>query len=120
MISPRYAAWIESQYIAEGSAAQVLGYADRAPYRIITGATATTVFTPEQLPVSQLQLDMGVRVPQLSDWPATRPVNGQHPYTSNVIELPWRNRSGVLEFSPALLQKSADSVKELCTVIGMA
>ena len=109
VISPRYAAWIESQYIAEGSAAQVLGYADRAPYRIITGATATTVFTPEQLPVSQLQLDMGVRVPQLSDWPATRPVNGQHPYTSNVIELPWRNRSGVLEFSPALLQKSADS-----------
>ncbi len=109
VISPRYAAWIESQYIAEGTAAQVFGYVDREPYRIVTGGTATTVFTPEQPSLSQLQLDMGVRVPQLGDWPATRAVNGQHPYTSNVIELPLRSRGGALDFSPALLQKSTDT-----------
>ena len=109
VISPRYAAWIEDQYLAEGTAAQVFGYVDQEPYRIITAGTTRTVFTPERPSLSQLQLDMGARIPLHGNWPADRAVNGQHPYTSNVIELPVRNRSGALEFSPALLQKSTDT-----------
>ncbi len=109
VVSPRYAAWVESQNVAEGSAAQVFGYVDHVPYRVVTAATATTVYTPEQPSLSQLQLDMGTRVPLLTEWPAARAVNGQHPYTSNVIELPVRKPGGVLEFSPALLQKSTDT-----------
>ena len=37
----------------------------RDPYRIVTGGTAMTVFTPERPSLSQLQLDMGTRVPLL-------------------------------------------------------
>src|SRR5512141_1220317 len=44
VISPRYAAWIEDRHLADGPAAQVFGYADSKPYRIVTGATAFTVF----------------------------------------------------------------------------
>ena len=47
---------------------------------------------PSAPEVSELQLDMGVRVPVLADWPASKPVNGQHPYTAHVIELPVRAR----------------------------
>ncbi len=112
VVSPRYAAWIEKRSIAEGSAAQVFGYVDKTPYRIITGATAQTVFTREQPAVSQLQLDMGVRVPWLTDGPADKAVNGQHPYTSHVIELPMRANDGSLRFAPALLQRNADSVDD--------
>ena len=68
-----------------------------------------TVFTREQPALSQLKLDMGVRVPVLADWPADTPVNGQHPYSSHVIELPVRLPDGSLAFAPALLQKHADS-----------
>ena len=63
VISPRYAAWVESRFLAEGPAALVFGYADAKPYRIVTGATVTTVYSPTQAAISQLQLDMGVRVP---------------------------------------------------------
>ncbi len=51
---------------------------------------------------------MGVRVPLLDDWPADKPVNGQHPYAAHVIELPVRAADGSLQFTPALLPRTAD------------
>jgi hypothetical protein len=108
VMSLRYAAWIERQYVAEGSAEEVFGYVRKTPYVVVTGATARTVYTRERPELSELQLEMGARVPLIADWPADRPVNGQHPYTSYVVELPWRDRNGALRFSPALLPKTAD------------
>ena len=111
VVSPRYAAWVEKQHVAEGSAAEVFSYVDKGPYRVVTGATAHTVFTREQPAVSELQLDMGVRVP-LADWPVDKSVNGQHPYTSHVIELPIRDADGKLQRVPALLPKRAESAAD--------
>jgi hypothetical protein len=109
VVSPLYAAWVEKRFIAEGPAEQVLAYTSKAPYLVVTGAKVKTVFTPERPDVSELQLDMGVRVPVLADWPAGKPVNGQHPYTANVIELPERASDGTLRFTPALLPQTADT-----------
>ncbi len=66
------------------------------------------MFTPERPEVSELQLEMGQRLPVLSDWPAEKPVNGQHPYTAHVVELPMRAADGSLHFAPALLPRTAD------------
>lgn len=109
VISPRYAAWIEKRHVAEGRSQEVLAYREKAPYRIVTGAKAETVFNPEQPAISELQLDMGVRLPLVADWPADRPVNGQHPYATHVIELPLRTPDGALQFTPALLPANADT-----------
>ena len=108
VVSPRYAAWIEKQFVAEGAKDAVLGYVVKAPYRIVTGAKVDTVFTREQPQLSELQLDMGTRAP-LATVPANAPVNGQNPYTSHVLELPIRDSDGKLQFAPALLQKNADT-----------
>lgn len=108
VINDFYSAWIETAAVAEGPAEQVFQYRRKTPYRVVTGATAKTVFTPELPAVSELQLDMGVRVPVLADWPAGKPVHGQHPYVSHVIELPVRADDGTLRFAPALLPKTAD------------
>ncbi|HVF16487.1 MAG TPA: NlpC/P60 family protein, partial [Steroidobacteraceae bacterium] len=116
VLSRFYAAWIERRYVAEGSMVEVLDYANKSPYLIVTGAAARTVFTRERPEVSELQLDMSVRVPLMSDWPADRPVNGQHPYTSYVVQLPWRDASGALHFSPALLPKTADVSTQYLTL----
>jgi len=107
--SERYSAWIEKRYVGIGSARQVFGYGANGPYRVVTGATATTVFTPEQPQVSQLQLDMGLRVPVIADWNPSEPVNGQLPYTSWVVQLPIRTAQGALELVPALLPRIADT-----------
>ncbi|HVY80510.1 MAG TPA: SH3 domain-containing protein [Steroidobacteraceae bacterium] len=112
VVSPLYSAWIEKRFVAEGSAAKVLDYTRRKPYLVVTGPTVKTVFTPEHPEVSELQLDMGVRVPVLTDWPPSKLVNGQHPYTAHVIELPTRAEDGSLRFAPALLPKTADTASD--------
>ena len=108
VVSQTYAAWVEKGFIAEGTREQVLGYARKTPFVVVTGAKARTVFTPERPAVSELQLDMGTRVPVLADWPANGPVNGQNPYTGRVIELPVRTATGGQELVPALLPGTAD------------
>jgi cell wall-associated NlpC family hydrolase len=111
VVSPRYAAWVEARFVAEGSRDVVLAHVAKAPYRVVTGAKVRTVFTREEPRVSELQLDMGVRAP-LSEAAPDRPVNGQHPYTSWILDLPVRNADGSLAFSPALLQRNADSAQD--------
>ncbi|HEU5133704.1 MAG TPA: SH3 domain-containing protein [Steroidobacteraceae bacterium] len=112
IVSPLYAAWVEKRFIAQGPADEVLGYTKKSPYLVVTGATVKTVFTPSRPEVSELQLDMGVRVPLLADWPKSRPVNGQHAYTAHVIELPERAADGSLRFTPALLPRTADTAQD--------
>ncbi|MCH6484478.1 SH3 domain-containing protein [Pseudoxanthomonas sp. LH2527] len=108
VVSPRYAAWIEKKFVGEGRRDTVFGYGKGGPSLVVTGATARTVYNPEEPGLSALQLDMGVRVPVLADWPADKPVNGQHPYTSHVIQLPVRRADGALALLPALLPRTAD------------
>jgi hypothetical protein len=108
IVSPLYAAWISKRDVAQGTADEVFAYTHKEPYIVVTGARARTVFTPERLEVSELPLEMGQRLPLLNDWPADKLVNGQHPYTSYVIELPTRADDGSLHFTPALLQKAND------------
>ena len=111
VVSPRYAAWVDAQHVAEGPRARILDYMDAAPYRVITGGVEHTVFTREEPRVSQLQLDMGIRLP-VARVPADQPVNGQHPYAAHILEMPVRNQDGSLSFAPALLPLRADSAAD--------
>jgi hypothetical protein len=112
VVSPLYAAWIPKRDVAQGTADEVFAYAHKEPYVVVTGARARTVFTPERPEVSELQLEMGQRLPLVNGWPAEKPVNGQHSYTSYVIELPMRAADGSLHFTPALLQKNSDVAED--------
>lgn len=108
VVSALYSAWIERDAVALDTHDTVFGYGHASPSLVVTGATARTVYNPEEPGLSALQLDMGVRVPVLADWPADKPVNGQHPYTSHVIQLPVRRADGALTLLPALLPRTAD------------
>jgi len=108
VVSQRYAAWIEKQYVAEGDRDAIFAWGRRAPFLVVTGATARTAYTPEGPAVSDVQLEMGVRVPVLAEWPPMDAVNGQLAAAAHVIELPVRGEDGRLSFAPALLPRSAD------------
>lgn len=108
VVSPLYEAWIEKRHVALGARDAVLAYPLREPYLVVTGAAVRTVYTPEAPAVSSLQLDMGLRLPRLPDWPADRAVNGQLPHAHHVVELPVRGADGALAFAPALVPRSAD------------
>lgn len=104
-------AWVATIDIAEGSKDAILAYASRSPYRVVSGDEVRTVHTPEAPGVSELQLDMGARVP-LAELAADQPVNGESPYASWAIVLPTRDADGKLRFSPALLPKTRDSAPD--------
>ncbi|WP_282246949.1 SH3 domain-containing protein [Stenotrophomonas sp. PS02300] len=110
--SERYSAWIEKRFVGVGDAATVLGYGQHRPYRVVTGATAYTAFTPEEPRVSRLQLEMGVRLPVLADWPVAQAVNGQQAHGAHVVQLPVRNDDGTLALVPALLPRSQDTASD--------
>ncbi len=109
VVSPRYAAWVHADAVAEGDRDVVLGYSQHKHARVVTGAQVRTVFTPEQPQLSQLVLDMGVRIPLATGLDPAAPVNGQSAYTSWTLSLPIRNDDGSLVLKPALLQRIADS-----------
>ncbi len=108
VISPRYKAWVSAGDVALGDKAAVLGYGSGSSHRVITAAKAWTVFTREQPQLSELQLEMGLRLPLVPVAPDGI-VNGQHGYASWALELPVRGTDGTLAFAPALLQKNQDS-----------
>lgn len=110
--SERYSAWIEKRFVGVGDAATVLGYGQHRPYRVVTGAMAYTAFTPEEPRVSRLQLEMGVRLPVLADWPVAQAVNGQQAHGAHVVQLPVRNDDGTLALVPALLPRSQDTASD--------
>src|SRR5690606_3099815 len=45
VVSQRYAAWIERQYVAEGDKSAIHAWGRRAPFLVVTGATARTAYT---------------------------------------------------------------------------
>ncbi|MEO7733447.1 MAG: SH3 domain-containing protein [Kofleriaceae bacterium] len=109
VVSPRYAAWTPAHFIAEGSRKQVMAYAtEEAPYRVITGAKPRLVYTPDDAAVSELQLDMGTRLPDLSN---THPhtIQSQAPAFHWIVRVPLRLQDGSLDFALALLPRTADS-----------
>jgi cell wall-associated NlpC family hydrolase len=112
VVSPRYAAWVRKRYIAEGSKSLIIGYGGASPARVVTGATVRTVYTHEQPALSQLELDMGARLPLSQRVDSDAPVNGQHAYTSYVLQMPVRDRDGRLALAEALLPRSADSAPD--------
>ena len=111
VLAPNYAAWIEARAVAIGERAAVLAYATRQPARVVLGARADTVFTPEAPALSALRLEMGQRLPLHPLAPGEQ-VNGQNAYTAWPVSLPVRGADGALAFAPALLPKIADTAAQ--------
>ncbi len=109
VVSPRYAAWTSAKVIAEGSRQQVLDYyANEGPYRVITGAKPRLVYTPDNAALSERQLDMGTRLPDIGT-PHAATIQSQAPAYHWTVRVPVRRDDGSLDFALALLPRTADS-----------
>ncbi|WP_242102612.1 SH3 domain-containing protein [Lysobacter sp. M2-1] len=112
VVSPLYTGWIERLAVAEGTRDDVFGYVHRTPTLTVTDAKVRTVYTPGAPALSELELDMGTRVPHLTAVPPTAVINGQLAYAAWPVQLPVRTEDGQLAFSPALIPRNADVARE--------
>ncbi len=108
VMAPLYAAWVATDALAVGERKTVFDYAATAS-RVVTGPAVRTVHAPLAPPLSEIVLDMGVAVPEVTDWPLTTPVNGQGALGALVVRLPTRAADGTLAVQPALLPRGADT-----------
>ena len=106
--SENYAGWVADGVLAQTDRATALDYRARSD-RMIVAAQARLAYTPEAPALSELRLDMGVRLPEWQDWPWDRAVNGQGVMAAHVLQLPTRDGQGLLQLRPALLPRSQAS-----------
>ncbi len=103
-----YAGWVAADAVAMAARDTVMAYAQKTPRLYVTGAQVRTVFHPYAREVSEKVLDMGTNLPLLTDWPLSKPVNGQGTLGGWVVEMPLRSNNGLLHFKPVLIARSAD------------
>ncbi|MFC0048613.1 C40 family peptidase [Rheinheimera tilapiae] len=101
-----YSGWLQVKHLALTDKQTALNFANNPDFLLVTGARAHTNFTAEQPDVSEVALDMGVRLPLLRDFPAL--VHDQNPAFSYVVQLPVRRQDGTLQLLPALVARSQD------------
>ena len=106
--SYNYAAWVRYEHIAIGDRQLIDQYKNASRFLVITGDKVRTSFNPEVPALSELQLDMGIRIPLADPETVENSLYGQNPYTSYVVLLPLRNHEGRLEIKPALIARNKD------------
>jgi cell wall-associated NlpC family hydrolase len=103
-----YAAWVRKDNIAIGQRSEILDYKKTARFLVVTGSKVTTNFNPHAPAISELQLDMGIRMPLADLDDAAHNVDGQDPSSSHAVRLPVSDENGELEFRTALIARSQD------------
>lgn len=106
--SYNYHAWIRKVRIVMGEREEILAYANAERFLVVTGSKVTTNFNPVDSGVSELQLDMGVRLPLIEPEELPSHVDGQNPMASYAIKLPVKSEDGSLGFKTALVGRGQD------------
>lgn len=106
--SYNYRAWMKAADVAVGDRRTVLDYAASDDVLVVTGPKVFTVFNPEEPAVSEVQLDMGVRLPLGSVKEYGHDIYGQNPYAAYIVILPTADENGALVLKPALIARSQD------------
>jgi len=102
----QYEGWLEVRHFALADKQQVLNFVQAKEFVLVTGAKAYTNYTPENPAVSKLALDMGVRLPRLSQ--VAELVNDQNSAFSYAVNLPVRKPDGSLSLQVALIGRGQD------------
>ena len=103
-----YAAWIRQDKIVVGQQTEIFSYKNSNRFLVVTGSKVTTNFNPHAPAISELQLDMGVRLPLADPKTLSQNVDGQNPHASHAVQLPVRSEDGELNFRTALIARSQD------------
>ncbi|WP_286233946.1 SH3 domain-containing protein [Thalassotalea sediminis] len=106
--SYNYLAWVPKEAIAIGSKNEITRFMQAEDFIVVTGDKVFTNFVPNNNRISQVQLDMGVKLPLVNADDLGGELHGQNPFASHVVRMPVRNEKGTLAFSLALIAKSQD------------
>ncbi|NLF98508.1 MAG: glycoside hydrolase [Candidatus Riflebacteria bacterium] len=103
-----YRAWLPAQDVAFTGRRELFDYLDAEKFLVVTGKGVFTGYNPLRPEISELQLDMGARIPLADRSEFQFNIDGQHPAGNYVVKLPARGEDGKLEFRIGLIARSED------------
>lgn len=106
--SYNYHAWVRAHRVVPGARAAILDYVRNDRFLVVTGSKARTNFNPVDRSISELQLDMGVRLPLVGPDELPGHVDGQNVASSHAVKLPVRDENGQLDFRTVLIGRGQD------------
>lgn len=106
-----YLAWVQRSGIAIGDKQEIQAYLDHQDFLLVSGAKVQTSYVPNEPEISQVQLDMGVKIPLLSSTEQHDELYGQSTAGSYQVKLPIRNKDGSLSIKVALIGRTQDVQK---------
>jgi hypothetical protein len=106
--SYNYHAWIRKIRVVLGGRGEVTDYVGSEPFLVVTGSKISTNFNPADEATSELQLDMGVRLPLVPPEELPPHVDGQNVASSHAVRLPVSDRDGSPGFRTVLIGRGQD------------
>ncbi|MBI3039000.1 SH3 domain-containing protein [bacterium] len=105
-----YLAWVPARDVALTDRKTLFSFLDSKNFLVVTGKRVFTGFNPLRPEISELLLDMGVRIPLAAREEIPMEIYGQHPAGNYVVKLPVRGLNGHLEWRLGLISR-ADEVR---------
>ncbi|GAP75409.1 exported protein STY2149 [Pseudoalteromonas sp. SW0106-04] len=103
-----YTAWVKRSAVAVGNKNRIRTFTQADDFIVVTGDKIETTYVPNEPRVSEVQLDMGVRLPLAPKEQVKHLTHGQNSFASYIVMLPVRNDDGTLSFAQGLIPRSAD------------
>ena len=103
-----YIAWLPKEAVAIGDKKTIAEFVHASAFLVVTGSKATTSYSPENSAVSEIALDMGVRLPLVTFNHVPTQVGGQNPFAAFVVKMPTRTAEGKLQLASALIARNQD------------
>ncbi|MFT2089373.1 SH3 domain-containing protein [Paraglaciecola sp. 2405UD69-4] len=103
-----YLAWVQQSDIAIGDKSEIANYLAEKEFLVVTGSKIQTNYLPNHAHLSEVQLDMGVKLPLVSTSEQNDELYGQSTAASYQVKLPTRKPDGSLSIETALIGRTQD------------
>ncbi len=103
-----YLAWIPKKDVAIAKKEDLFDYLKTKDFIVTTGKRAFTSYNPLNKQLSEVKLDMGIRIPLANIKEVKADVYGQNATGNYVVKLPTRCNNGKVEFKLALIARNEE------------
>jgi cell wall-associated NlpC family hydrolase len=103
-----YLAWMPKEDVAVGNKSEISAFKNNDDFIVVTGSKVFTNYVPNQKTLSNIQLDMGIRLPLAKRSEYSNALYGQNPYANYIVKLPVRSAEGKLAFELVPIPRGQD------------
>lgn len=103
-----YLAWMPKEDVAIGNKSDISAFKNNENFIVVTGSKVFTNYMPNHAALSNIQLDMGIRLPLAKRSEYSNTLYGQNPFANYIVKLPIRNADGKLALKLVPIPRGQD------------